>query len=326
MIGRGWVDGPENASPDEGRDADADLPARGARDDEPGRVWTNEDFTVDNDLAYDEVSSDDLVVGLPTRPVVGPAIRRTVRWWCAAGLLGLLIGAAVFTKLLPPPYKATSSVLLSQPAAGDPPDAMFTEIAIAQSHTVAEAAMRKLGLPVNAKSVQKFLGGYTATSQAIGPNGVLQLTVKATSSSVAVSRAQAVAQAFLQVRNAELDSELAATISAINQQVNQDKQHVSQLDQKIVTVSAQPRSPAQQAEIASLQAQRKLANGILAGLTAAAKSYETTTRVANASTVRGSQVLDRAMPVPRSRLKYPLEYLGGGLAAGLALVKEKNKK
>jgi capsular polysaccharide biosynthesis protein len=317
MIGRGWVDEPENASPKEGRDAEADLPARG--DDEPSRVWTNEDFSVDNDLADDEVTADDLVVGLPTRPVVGPAIRRTVRWWCAAGLAGLLVGAAVFTKLLPPPYKATSSVLLSQPAAGDPPDAMFTEIAIAQSHTVAETAMRKLGVPVTPKSVQTFLAGYTAASQAIGPNGVLQFTTKASSSSAAVSRAQAVAEAFLQVRNAELNSELADTIAAIDQQVSQDKQHVSQLDQKIIALSAQPGSPARQAEIASLQAQRKLANGILVGLTAAAKSYETTTKVSNASTVRGSEVLDRAMPVPRSRFKYPLEYLGGGLAAGLAL-------
>src|SRR5215472_13535439 len=189
MMGRGWVDGPGNASPDEGRDAAADLPARGVGDDEPGRVWTNEDFTVDNDLADDEVTADDLVVGLPTRPVVGPAIRRAVRWWCAAGLVGLLLGAAVFTKLVPPPYKATSSVLLSQPAAGGTSDAMFTEVAIAQSHTVAEAAMRKLGVPVNAKTVQSFLAAYTATSQSVGPSGVLQFTAKASSSGTAVSRA-----------------------------------------------------------------------------------------------------------------------------------------
>ena len=97
MIGRGWVDGPEKASPNDGRDADAAVPTGSGGDEEPVRVWTNDDFTVDNDLADDEVSADDLVVGLPTRPVVGPAIRRNVRWWCAAGLVGLLArGSGVY--------------------------------------------------------------------------------------------------------------------------------------------------------------------------------------------------------------------------------------
>jgi len=196
---------------------------------------------------------------------------------------------------------------------------MFTNVAIAQSHRVAEAAMRKLGVPVNAKSVQSFLADYTASSQSVGPDGVLQFTAKASSSSTAVSRAQAVAEAFLQVRNSELNRELAATIRAIDQQISQDKEQVNLLSQKIDGLSTQPPSLARQAQLATLQVQRKLANGILVGLTAAAKSYETTTKVANASVVQGSEVLDRAVPLPRSRIKYPLMYLGGGLAGGLAL-------
>jgi len=318
MIGRGWVDEPQKANPSDGRDADASMPVGAARDEELARVWTNEDFTVDNDLADDEVTGDDLVVGLPTRPVVGPAIRRTARWWCAAGLIGLLIGAALFTKILPPPYKATSSVLISQPAPGDASDAMLTDIAIAGSHTVAEAAMHKLGLPVNAKSVQTFLGDYTATSQSVGSTGVLQFTSKATSSSAAVARAQAVAEAFLQVRTAELNGGLAATISAIDTQVSQDTSRVNLLVQKINSLSKQS-APAARAQIPGLQAQRKLASGILAGLLASAKSYETTAKVDNNSAIQGSKILDPAMAIPRSRLKYPLYYFGGGLAGGLVV-------
>jgi len=318
MIGRGWVDEPQKANPSDGRDADGSMPAGAARDEEPARVWTNEDFTVDNDLADDEVTSDDLVVGLPTRPVVGPAIRRTARWWCAAGLVGLLIGAALFTKLLPPPYKATSSVLISQPAPGDASDAMLTDIAVAGSHTVAEAAMHKLGMPVNAKSVQTFLGDYTATSQSVGSTGVLLFTTKATSSAAAVANAQAVADAFLQVRKAELNSGLAATISAIDKQVNQDNSQVNLLVQKINSLSKQT-TPAARAEIAGLKVQRKLATGDLAGLQASAKSYETTAKAANTVAIQGSRILDPALATPRSRLKYPLYYFGGGLAGGLAI-------
>lgn len=316
MIGRGWVEGPKSASPNDRRDGDVPVTASGVGDEEPGRVWTNDDFTVDNDLAADEVTADDLVVGMPTRPVVGPAIRRTVRWWCAAGLVGLVLGAAAFTKLLPPPYKAASSVLLIQPAAQNGADVMLTEIAIADSHAVAETAMRKLGVPVTARSIQTFLGEYTAASLS---DRVLQFTAKATSSSTAVNRAQAVAEAFLQVRNAELNSELTDTISAIDQQISQGKQHVSLLSQQISALSRQSPSPTRQAEIASLQAQRKLANGTLTGLNQAAKSYETTTKVATASVIRGSSILDRAMPAHRSKIKYPLIYFGGGLAGGLAL-------
>jgi capsular polysaccharide biosynthesis protein len=319
MIGRGWADEPEKANPNDERDGHAERRARSARDEEPARVWTNEDFSVDNDLADDEVTVDDLVVGLPTRPVVGPAIRRTARWWCAAGLVGLVIGAALFTKVLPPPYKATSSVLIDQPAPGDASDAMLTDVQIAGSNTVAEAAMRKLGLPVNAKSVQTFVGDYTAASQSVGPNGVLDFTTKATSSSAAVSRAQALAEAFLQVRNAELKSELAATIASINQQISLDTQHVSLLTKKIHYLSGQPPTTARQAQIASLQTQRTQASGILAGVTTSARLYEATTNAATQSAVKGSQVLDRALAVPRSRLKYPLYYFGGGLAGGLAV-------
>ncbi len=58
------------------------------------------------------------------------------------------------------------------------------------------------------------------------------------------------AEAFLQVRNAELDSELAATIGAIDNQVNQDTQQVNLLTQKILTLqSKQSPSAARQAEI-----------------------------------------------------------------------------
>jgi capsular polysaccharide biosynthesis protein len=317
MIGRGWADEPEKANPNDAGNAEVAGRGRGARDEEPSRVWTDDDFTVDNDLADDEVTADDLVVGMPTRPVVGPAIRRTVRWWSALGVVGLLIGAAVYTKVLPPPYKATSSVLVAQPAGQDATDAMLTDIAIAESHTVAQAAMRKLGLPVSDKSVQTFLGDYTAASLS---STVLQFTVKETSSSLAVSQAKALANTFLQVRNAELNSELTNTITALNQQVSQAKLKVSQLTQQITALSARrPLSTTQHGQIASLQAERRQANAAWTSLSTAANAYESTTKVSTDSVIRGSAVLDQALPVPRSRFRYPVLYIGGGLAGGLAL-------
>ncbi len=128
MIGRGWVDEPENANPSDGRDADAAASARAARDEEPDRVWTNEDFTVDNDLADDEVTADDLVVGLPTRPVVGPAIRRNARWWCAAGLIGLSSGQRCLPNYCRRPTRRRALCCLARQRARDASDGMLTEI------------------------------------------------------------------------------------------------------------------------------------------------------------------------------------------------------
>lgn len=314
MTDRGGVDGRGTAPPNEMRDRRLAATGR-AGDEVPERVWTNDDFTVANDLAADDVTSDDLVVGMPTRPVIGPAIRRNARWWCAAGLVGLVLGAAVFTKM-PPPYKATTSVLLTQPAGAAAFDEMLTEVAVASSHTVAEAAMRQLGLPEDSKSIQHFLAGYTAVSLT---DKVILFTVKAPSSSTAVSRAQALAAAFLTVWTGQLERQQNDTIAAINQQITQGKQQAFLLTQQIVALQQHPSAPGQQVKIDSLKGKRDQANSTVAQLELAIKNFGSTNLGSTTSVVKGSQVLDPATPLPRSHLKYPVLYVGGGLAGGLAL-------
>jgi hypothetical protein len=321
MIGRG-LDGPGTVNPDDrrdretqardretpSRDRDSQVPTGRAGDDEPGRVWTNNDFTVDNDLAGDDITADDLVVGMPTRPVIGPAIRRTARWWCAAGLVGLVLGAGIFTKL-PPPYKATSTVLLVQPPGQQAADVMLTELVLADSHTVAGAAMRKLGLPVNAKSIQAFLADYTATSPS---DRVILFTAKSSSSSIAVSRARAVAAAFLQVWDGLQLSEQNKPIAAIKQQLGQAQEQVNQLTTRI---RASPPPP----DIDTLKTELADAKAGLTTFRNAVQDFEHATELATASQLQGSVVLGQPTPLPRSHLKYPVLYIGGGLVAGLAL-------
>ncbi len=246
MIGRDGVDGRGPANPNEMRDRGSAATGR-AGDEVPERVWTNDDFTVANDLAADDVTSDDLVVGMPTRPVIGPAIRRNARWWCAAGLVGLVLGAALFTKM-PPPYKATTTVLLTQPAGSAAFDEMLTEVAVAGSHTVAEAAMRQLGLPEDAKSVQHFLADYTAVSQT---DKVILFTVKAPSSSTAVSRAQAIAAAFLKVWDDKLDAQQQRHDRRLNQQISQAQAQANQLTERIGAASQHFFPRPQQSEVDS---------------------------------------------------------------------------
>ena len=57
--------------------------------------------------------------------------------------------------------------------------------------------------------------------------------MKASSSSTAVSRARALAAAFLTVWTGQLERQQNDTIAAIDQQINQDQQQVDLLTQQI---------------------------------------------------------------------------------------------
>ena len=120
------------------------------------------------------------------------------------------------------------------------------EQVIAQSRTVAELALSKLGLQ---QSVSSFLASYTVTAPT---DRVLVVTVNAPSSSDAVNRANALATEYLQFRAQLVQNEQNLMLSSLNQQINQDKKNVNSITAQISQVSAEPSSSAQQAELASL--------------------------------------------------------------------------
>jgi hypothetical protein len=303
---------PDPAGAADSRGGDAEAGGRRPAD-EPAWMWTDDDFTASPDFAGDYAA--DMAVGTPTKPELGPAIRRRAGLWVTTGLLGLAVGAAAFVKL-PPPYKATTSVLVAQSADQPSADQILTEVALLQSHTVAAAAMRSLGLPVSVKAVERFSANITPTAPT---DRVIQITVKATSSGQAVSDARATAAAFLRVRDDELRSAERLTITSLDTQIYKDKQQAVVLAAQIKALGAHGATPAQQKRLAGLKAQQSQLRSALTGLQAAVTNYEATTAVATAAMVRGSQVLDPATPLPRSHLRYPALYLGGGLLGGLAV-------
>src|SRR6185437_11092648 len=92
---------------------------------------------------------DDRAAPPPTSLVslgfIRAALRRTVRFWCAMGVAGLIIGLGLHVAL-PPSYKATTSVLLTYGPDENPTGAVLDNQGIAESRTVAEMAMAKLGV------------------------------------------------------------------------------------------------------------------------------------------------------------------------------------
>jgi capsular polysaccharide biosynthesis protein len=274
--------------------------------DQPGRLW---DF---GDPSNEDRSAAELTTGLTSLGFIRAALRRSARLWCATAVIGLLAGFGVL-KALPPAYQASTSVLLASNPFELASDAALNDQAIAQSRTVAGAALRKLGLQQSAAS---FVGDYTVT---ILTNQVLLITVKATSSDQAVREANALATAFLTVQAQQLRSQERLVNAALQQQVTLARQRINQLSNQISQLSAQPATPTQHAKLASLVNQRGRDTHELAVLKQANLTNQANTRIDTTKVIQGSQVLDPAVPSRYSTKKYLVVYVGTGLIAGVAI-------
>ena len=251
-----------------------------------------------------------LAAGLISLGFIKAAIRRNAWFWCALAVVGLLVGVSIQIKD-PPAYKASTSVLITYAPGDNPTNAVLDEQAIAQSRSVAELAMQKLGLG-------ESIGSFTAaTTVAVITDRVLQVTVSAPSSSAAVTRANAVAAAFLQFRAQQLETAQQLLFESLYQKVNQAKQNVESINSQISQLSAQPVSSTQQRELKNLETKLGQANAQLSVDEQTAASTKAEAGVLSA--VTGSVVLDPAAPLAHPRLKYLITYALIGLVAGLTL-------
>jgi capsular polysaccharide biosynthesis protein len=196
--------------------------------------------------------------------------------------------------------------------------AIQTDVALAQSRSVAERAMHQLGLSQSGQSISSFLAAYVVTWTT---DRVLVITVGAPSSSKAIARANAVATAFLQFRAQQLRGQEQLVLAALSQRVTQARRQVDLLAGQVAKTSAQPASAPQRARLKRLEVQLRRANGTLYGLQLTASDFQVTT----ASEIEGSGVLDPAAPITHTHkllspgLTTPLLYAGTGLIPGLVL-------
>ena len=118
------------------------------------------------DFAIAEDRSADFVPSLVSLGFFRAALRRSARFWCIAAVAGLIAGLGAYLAT-PHPYQASTTLLLPLGSNSDinSPTA-YNEVltdnqATAQSRSVAELVIRKLGLR---QSVDSFLSSYSATS------------------------------------------------------------------------------------------------------------------------------------------------------------------
>jgi len=280
-------------------------------DDPPGRMWIGGDFSGADD------GPADLNAGLTSMGFIKASIRRTRRWWCLTAAVGFLAGLALYVTT-PPLYQASTSLLLTNPAEPQPGSAVTDAQTIAQSRPVAGLALHQLGLR---ESVGSFLGSYTATPVT---DRVMSITVSAPSGDEALARAAVLAGAFLQYRAAQLKAQQVKLFQQLRLQVSHATQQYNAYQDRINTLKAEPPSPARDSSLTSLRAQRQQAYGALSELQTSTNGTIASTKELTASEITGSQVLNQAALLPRSRLKhlilYPVVGLIIGLVVGLAIV------
>ncbi len=271
-------------------------------DDVPRRLWAD-DTTVD-----DERTAADLTGGLVNLGFFTAALRRSAWVWCLTGVLGLLIGSALYLKF-PPAYHATATVLLADSPNQNPTIQVQTDMSLAQSQAVAGRVVQELKLP---QSVASFQAAYTVTPVT---DMVLTLNVGAHSSADAVQRASALAAAFLWYRAQYAQTQQQELFAQLDQQYNAAKQRLTSIDAQISQIPGQGGTSAQKAEFENLQEQQGQQRQIEQYVTSTKSATKTNTN----TMVTGSSVLDAATALPRSHVKGPALYVGGGLFGGIAV-------
>jgi capsular polysaccharide biosynthesis protein len=279
----------------------------GKGDDLPEGLWAYDGLSGADDSPAVNVAS-----GFTSLGFIKAALRRRAWLCCLLGIVGLLIGSALY-KEFPPAYQASTSVLIVDNPNQDPMTAIQTDISLAQSRTVAGRVVQQLGLN---QTVSSLLAAYTVTAVT---NQVLNITVGAPSSDAAVSRASAIARQFMKFHGEYAQTQQQQLSTELAQQVSQARQSLNSINQQISQVSAGPSSSSQQAKLKNLQTQRDDAANSLAQIQQYATSTLASAKTITSSIVSNSQILNPAAAVPHSRLKGAALYVAGGLVGGMAV-------
>jgi capsular polysaccharide biosynthesis protein len=272
-----------------------------------GQLWNLGEYASEEDRAV-----SDFATGITNVGFLRAALRRSAWLWCATAAIGLLAGLAGFKKF-PPAYQASTTILLSSSLPGAPGEAVQDDMAIAESRTVAGAALRSLGL---AQSPTVFVGDYSTADLS---DRVFAITVKSRSQGLAIREANALAKAFLAFQAQEVQSSQRLATASLQHQAAQITQHIQTFDREISQASGPTATTAQHSRLSALETERSQETTALRALNQSIVGNESSGPLANAALVKGSEVLDPAVLLPKHTKRYLLLYGGGGLIVGLAL-------
>jgi hypothetical protein len=271
-----------------------------ADDDLAERLWDYEAF----DIAAERPPSE-ATTGLIDLGFIRKALRRS-RWlWCTLAAIGVLAGGYLLVTSKPA-YQVTVSLLMAEPPGVDPSAALATDAILAQDPRVATLAAKKLGISDATGLADSYKASFVS-------NPVLNLSVSASSPSLAAGEATALAEAFLEFRAKLLTSAQQAMSAAQDQQVTQDQQQISALQSQVNQASSASERSALQTKLAN-------ATSALTALQQWIATNRSSGELGVMTQVNGSKILYSTPPAANhSKKRYLIEYVGGGLFVGLTI-------
>jgi capsular polysaccharide biosynthesis protein len=217
-------------------------------------------------------------------------------------LAGLLLGVSMH-RLVAPRYPAVTSLYLSEPAGIDPSVATTTNLSLLRTRLVAQTAITTAHLPV---AVNTLLSSYSGSAG--NSSSIMSIKVNAPTAQQAVVRANAVAKAFLAVRNDTYAATASSQVAALQTQLAAVQRSISQLT---TSITATPDG------IARTKLLDQLGNALYQQSNLQTQIGQARSQPLTISS--GSYVLDPATPTPVSHKKVLIEDGLSGLIAGLAL-------
>lgn len=261
-----------------------------------------------NGFAASRHPQGDVPRGLISLRALRRALRRRIWLVGAAAVAGLAVSGCLYIAV-PPAYQAATTVLISNNPNLDPSSQMQGNVVLAQSPQVAASALHRTGLH---ETVTRFAHSYTVSAST---DRLLQITANAAAVGEAELRANAVAAAFMQYRTELLQIGQQIEAPTLDQQIAAANQKLAVNDQQITKTTALPKSASRDARLKGLMTGRQKLYAEVGAL-----KYEAVNNpLVTLSMIKGTAVLDAAVPIPPSRKHIALMTGVAGLVGGLAL-------
>lgn len=262
-------------------------------------VSTEPGWADDDGLFADEPSTAYPPDALVTFRFLRDAIRRHLRIWLVAALIGLAGGLAS-TVVVPAPQVSSTRLLLTHRDGEDPAKAMSTDTTLATTHTVAQRVIDLLKLPVTQDELLKEYSAGARTDR------VLEITAGAKTSDEATKLATAVAQVFLIYRR----EQIALQDAPLRRDLTSAQNDLDVAKQAVAATGDDPNEPKRtnSAEAIRLGAARDRYTYV---------NQQLQDQQVQASRMNSSRMLDVASPVPVSAKRTIVINAATGLLAGL---------
>ncbi|TJZ54603.1 polysaccharide biosynthesis protein [Streptomyces piniterrae] len=237
------------------------------------------------------------------------AVRRRRRLWCSLALLGLLVGAAVAVLLRPSPAAVTKVLVAHQEdQPNDPGTLIRTDVELLRTTRVAEPALRSLKSPENPED---FMRDYRGTGLT---NNLLQIDVTGDSDAEAVSRARALAEAFVADHVKRMGEAANAEARTLLDQRDRLRDELARVNRAIGDRTPES-DPKESASIESLFARRAELKSKIADFDQRAAEA----RIGTPRLITGTQIVDAPRVVRHSLPRAAATNAAIGLVLGLVL-------